>query len=183
MGEQNELGRMFAIGKGSRQRSIAASSAIRAFEASKASAMRLQLSLCLRPGPAMTASTSAACSAICRRGQGERAVAFLGQSHHHRLRHRHADCVAMLAPVAMLSLPAPARIAAVAVSNAAPGTSRLPAMTSSRPLVSLSPSTTGGSGCAPSAARSSLTAFPPLRPAPRSWAHPPPRAARRDSTG
>ena len=57
----------------------------------------------------------------------------------------------MLSTVAMRSLPAPARIAAVAASSAAPGTSRLPAMIRMRPLVSLSPSMTGGSGCASSA--------------------------------
>ena len=50
------------------------------------------------------------------------------------------------AGVATLTSPAPARIAAVAASSAAPGTWRLPATTRIRPLVSLSPSMTDGSG-------------------------------------
>ena len=94
---------------------------------------------------------------------------------------------ATLSTVAIRSLPAPARIAAVAASSAAPGTSRLPAMTRIRPLVSLSPSTIGGSGCCVERIAverlAGFTASPPSRRAPRSWARPRLRAARHSSTG
>ena len=156
MGQQNRLGRTFALGKGSRrmeQRRVERDARVRA-EQSVGDALAGS-HLRPGPGPATTASTFAACSAMRvrpRRRRSRRRRPRAAPPPSPRASPRRL-AIAMLSPVAMRSLPAPARIAAVAVSSAAPGTSRLPATTRIRPLVSLSPSTTGGSGCAPSADR------------------------------